>query len=134
MVEITEFEMIKQVANDYSICISKRVEKKFEDYPTYGGIRKIHSHRDAVIVKRDGTEVPYMIDYNNRNNAELRDFDHIYVIRPKSLIEILDEAEIELKAEPCRICEGGGWSSQGVRLYYHKFYCEVNGRLSDYSS
>lgn len=94
-------------------------------FPVKNGIRKISSFYDAKIVDKNGNEFDYMLNQNTRNNEKLLDFDYIYVSRPKSLQQIIEETGAKVTAKKCKICEGGGWYSQGFRYTYKDIYCEV---------
>jgi hypothetical protein len=121
---ITYYNLVDRIAKDYSIDPRQKIKTFKKDFPFKNGKRRIKSSYDSIIVDNDGKEHPYMLTERQRNNDKLKDFDHIYIIRTKSLDQILQEANITLKSEPCKICEGGGWYSKGKRVFYKEFYCE----------
>lgn len=125
---ITYSQLCREIAKDYNLELEEKHKKYFNEFPIVNGKRKINSHSDAIIVDREGNEYPYMLDVfkptSSRNETKLIDFDYIYIIRYKSLAQLCKEANIELKQEECRICEGGGWTSKGIRYYYGNLICE----------
>lgn len=122
--EIRYIDLIETIAKDYNIELMQKEKTFYKDFPIKNGKRRIKSSCDAIIVDNDGNEHPYMITEQQRNNEKLERFNHIYVMRTKPLNQILQEAGITLKSEPCKICEGGGWYSKGKRVFYKEFYCE----------
>lgn len=110
------------------ITIAKALEpviKKYDDYILVNNRRIIHARYSSVIVDKYGQEWPYMLTQSVRNDNKLFEFDHIYTMYAKNLDKIMKEANLTLKSEPCKICEGGGWSSQGTRWFYKDMYCEI---------
>jgi hypothetical protein len=118
-------QFLAEICNDHNIDIMKKVINKYNDYPIVNNRRIIHASYSSVIVDRKGQEWPYMLTQSARNNDKLFEFDHIYTMYGKNLDEILKEINLTLKSEPCRICEGGGWYSQGTRWFYKDIYCEI---------
>jgi hypothetical protein len=125
MNSVTYHEFCKAIAKDYSIELSHKQKTYFEDFPIKKGKKKINSFSDAVIVDNDGNEYPYMLTPHNRNEDKLIDFDYIYITRSKSLNRILNEVGLDLRSEICKISEGGGWYSVGIRYFYKDLYCEI---------
>ena len=128
MKQVTLFTFIKMICQDFGIEQSTKDIVKFEQYPIVQGKRRISSSYHSVIVDREGNEFPYMLDYNNRNNEKLKDFDHIYTTRSKSLQEIQEETNIEIPSTKCKICDGNGWYSYGQTYTYKDIYCEVQNK------
>jgi len=122
--KVSETYLCELIAKKAGISAVEKLKINMQQYPFKKGIRKIKAPNDAIIVDNQGNEFPYMIG-NFRNDERLIDFDHIYVIRPKSLKKILKESGITIKSEFAKISEGGGWSSQGVRYFYEGFICEI---------
>lgn len=122
---VTYYKFCKTIASDFNIELNQKHKMYFDQFKIVNGKRKITACFDSVIVDRNGIEYPYMLDCNKRNEDKLVDFDYIYVIRPKSLNDILSEANITLKSQRCKICEGGGWYSNGTRYFYKDLECEV---------
>lgn len=123
--QVTYYQFCKIIADDFKIELNQKHKTKLSEFPVKNGKRKINSSCDAIIVDVDGNEHPYMINQTIRNEEKLIDFDYIYVTRTKSLGQILYETGVKLKSEKCKICEGGGWYSEGTRYFYKDIYCEV---------
>lgn len=123
--EVTYYQFCKTIADDFKIELNQKHKTKLSEFPVKNGRKKISSFYDSIIVDVDGNEYPYMLNQSMRNEEKLVDFDYIYFIRPKSLKQILDETGLNLKSEKCRICEGGGWYSNGTRYFYKNIFCEV---------
>lgn len=122
--EVSYYQFCKIIAEDLGIELNVKHKMFMSQFPIKNGKRKITSFFDAKIVDRNGDEHPYMINQTVRNEEKLLEFDYIYVIRPKGLEEIIKETGLQLKSKKCRICEGGGWHSQGTRVFYKDIYCE----------
>ena len=125
IMEVTYYQFCKTIADDFKIELNQKHKTKFSEFPVKNGRRKISSFYDSTIVDANGNEYPYMLNQSMRNEEKLVDFDHIYFIRPKNLNQILNETGIKLRSEKCKICEGGGWYSQGTRYFYKDISCEV---------
>ena len=125
IMEVTYYQFCKTIADDFKIELNQKHKTKFSEFPVKNGRRKISSFYDSTIVDANGNEYPYMLNQSMRNEEKLVDFDHIYFIRPKNLNQILNETGIKLRSEKCKICEGGGWYSQGIRYFYRDISCEV---------
>lgn len=121
----TYHQFCKTITDDFKIELNQKHKTKLSEFPIKNGKRKINSFYDAIIVDKAGKEYPYMLYGSVRNEEKLSDFDYIYIIRPKSLDQILNEVGIKLKSEKCKICEGNGWYSYGTRYFYKEFSCEV---------
>lgn len=122
---VTYYQFCKTIAEDFNIELNQKHKTKLSQFPIKNEKRKINSFHDATIVDNQGNEYPYMLSKCIRNEEKLIDFDYIYVIRPKDLTQIIKETGIVLKSESCRICEGGGWYSQGTKYFYKDISCEV---------
>jgi hypothetical protein len=122
--EVSSYNFKQQIIKDYKLTPDKKHIIRYNQFPMKNGKRKISSPHNSTIVDKEGNEYPYMLTHNQRNAEKLKDFDHIYFMQYKSLDEITREAGITLKTEPCRICEGGGWYSNGRRYYYKDLTCE----------
>jgi len=123
--ETTYSEFCDTIAKDYGIDRNQIHKTYFNQFPVKNGVRKINSYSNAVIVDKKGNEFPYMLSQYKRNDEKLVDFDYIYTIRLKNLDEICKEANIELESKKCRICEGGGWTSQGCQYFYKDISCKI---------
>jgi hypothetical protein len=120
---VTYFQFCKTIAEDFSIELNQKHKTKFNQFPVKNGKRKINSFYDATIVDNQANEYPYMLSQTIRNEEKLIDFDYIYIIRAKPLEQIVEETGVILKSEHCKICEGGGWYSQGTRYFYKDISC-----------
>ena len=125
IMEVTYYEFCKTIADDFKIEFNQKHKTESSKFPVKNGRKKIRSFYDSTIVDSDGSEHPYMLNQSIRNEEKLVDFDHIYFIRPKSLEQILDETGVKLRSEKCKISEGDGWYSQGIRYFYKDISCEV---------
>jgi len=123
--EVTYYQFCKTISEDFGIEINQKHKTFFNQFPIKNGKIKINSFHDAVIVDANGNEYPYMLGQTIRNEDKLLDFDYIYITRPKGLKEITEETGIKLKSNPCKICEGNGWYSQGKKYFYKDITCEI---------
>ena len=123
--KVTYYQFCKTIADDFKIEFKQKHITKASEFPVINGKRKVRSFYDSIIVDNNGNEYPYMLNQSMRNEEDLVDFDHIYFTRPKNLKQILDETGVKLRSEKCKICEGGGWYSQGTRYFYKDISCEV---------
>lgn len=124
--EVTSHEFIKKICSDFSIDFYQKIKKYYNEFPLINGVKKINLFNDSIIVDKNGNEHPYMLGKYLRNEEKLKDFDYIYIIRPKAFNQIIEETGLFLKSEKCKISEGGGWYSQGTRFFYKDIYCELN--------
>jgi hypothetical protein len=126
-VQVTYLQFCKRITDDFGIDLYQKLVTRFDQFPIKNGKRKINSSYDAIIVDLKGGEHPYMFSQNPavRNDEKLVEFDFIYVIRPKPLEQILTEVGLKLKSKKCRISEGGGWYTNGVKYYYKDITCEI---------
>ncbi len=123
--EVTYYQFCKTIAEDFGIKLNQKHKTNFNQFPIKNGKRKINSFHDATIVDSQGKEYPYMINQTVRNEEKLIEFDYIYITRPKNLNQIIEETGVVLKSKSCKICEGGGWYSQGTKYFYKEISCEV---------
>ena len=125
MKQVTQSQFTDILCKDYNIDSQYKSITKFESFPVINGKRKINARYDSIIVDNDGNEFPYMLSKYVRNEEKLLNFDYIYTIYYKTLDQILKEIPITLKTESCKICEGGGWYTNGIKYYYKDIYCEI---------
>ena len=125
MKEVSQSQFINILCKNYNIEQQNKSITKFESFPVINGKRKINARYDSIIVDNDGNEFPYMLSKYVRNEEKLLNFDYIYTIYYKTLDQILKEIPITLKTESCKICEGGGWYTNGIKYYYKDIYCEI---------
>jgi hypothetical protein len=123
--QVTYYQFCATLAADFRLELYHKHIIRLQDYPIKNGKRKINSWQDAVIVTANGKEYPYMLSQTLRNDKHLQDFAYIYINRPKSLPQLLQEAGITLKSKSCRICEGNEWYRTSVKYFYKDIYCEV---------
>lgn len=124
MKEITSYEFITTICNNYNIESTKKIKTYKNQFPIKNGKIRISARYDSIIVDNDGNEYPYMIN-NSRNNDKLVNFDHIYTIVSKSINDIIEETGVVIKTSKAKICESGGWYSNGTRYTYKDIYCEI---------
>ena len=117
-------DLARMIAKDFNIEIQYKEKSYSKHFEIKNGKKKIYGRYSSVIVDKQGNEFPYMLDRNKRNEEKLVDFDYLYSIEYKTLEEIIKESGVKLKTEPCKVCEGGGWYSQGTRTHYKDYYCE----------
>ena len=125
MKQVTQSQFTDILCKDYNIEQQYKYIREFNSFPIINGRRKINFYNDGIIVDRKGNEFPYMLSNYVRNEEKLLDFVYIYCMRYKSLIDILQELNLVLKSEPCKICEGVGWYTNGIKYYYKDIYCEI---------
>lgn len=125
LMNVPYYQFCKTIVEDFGIELNQKHKTKFNQFPVKNGKRKINSFHDATIVDNQENEYPYMLSQTIRNEEKLIDFDYIYVTRPKDLKQIIEETGIVLKSQSCKICEGGGWYSQGTKYFYKDISCEV---------
>ncbi|MDP9954722.1 hypothetical protein J2X97_000359 [Epilithonimonas hungarica] len=125
MKEVLTHEFIQRIASDFGVNSEYKDKRYIDDFPIVNGKRKINSSSHSIIVDNEGNEFPYMKMINQRNDEKLQDFNYIYLIRTKSISEIVTETGVELKTQKCKICEGGGWHTNGTRYIYKDIYCEI---------
>lgn len=123
--KLNENDMVKIIAEDYNISSKKKMKTYFNEFPIRKNKRRICGRYDSIIVDKDGDEFPYMSSKNERNDDKLIEFDYIYNIVYKTLEDIINELNLHLKTEECKICESGGWFSIGMRYYYKNYYCDI---------
>lgn len=123
MKNISSYDLIAEIAKDFSISIEKEFTLSLPNSAANikGFVRGIAA-RTRIF---DGeTEHPFMLN-GMRNNDVLNKGVELRFLGRKSLDEIIKESGATVKTENCRICEGGGWTSQGTRYIYKDIYCEI---------
>jgi hypothetical protein len=129
MTEVNSYQFCKRIADDYQLELKEKYKTYQTQFPINKntGKRKINSSHNAIIVDKSGNEFPYMTSphSNIRNEEKLIDFDYIYIERVKPIDQLEKEAQITISRKKCRICEGGGWTSEGTRFTYKDIYCEI---------
>jgi len=123
--EVTYYQFCKTIAEDFNIELTQKNKVKLTQFPIKNGKRKINFSYDGIIVDKDGNEYPYMLTQTIRNEEKLIDFDYIYNTIPKSLAQIVNETGVKLKSKPCKICEGNGWYTHGIKYSYNEIHCEI---------
>ena len=66
-----------------------------------------------------------MLNYFTRNEEALKSFDYIYYNSFITVTELIYDYNIPITTENCKICEGNGWTSKGIKFIYKDIYCEV---------
>ena len=114
--------MVRQIASDYGLNPEKETTLKLPKKPK--SIKTFTAGFAANVRIFDGDkEHPFLMG-NSRNNAVLEKGTELRLKVSKSIEEIVAEANITLAAESCKICEGGGWYSNGIRAFYKESYIE----------
>lgn len=126
MKQVSYFEFADIICKEYNID----THYKRYIYPTCKGKTnkiKISAPYHSVIVHKDGSEYPYMINHYTRNNEMIhhKDFHRVYTKKVKDLDMIINHTGVIVKRVPIKICEGNGWYIKGFRYTYKDFYCEL---------
>lgn len=120
--EVTIATFTERIVKDFGLDDKTKIIQR--NFPTVKGRRKINASQGSIIVDKEGNEHPYMLTVNKRNDGKLVDFDYIYTVVYKGLLDVIKESGLKLKTEPCRICEGGGWYRNGTKIFYKDISCE----------
>lgn len=123
-VRYTEFT--EEIAKDFGISIQKEYVLQLPaDKKT---IKSFTISRANDVRIFDGVqEHPYIFNKpgTQRNEEALANGKELRYLGYKGLVEILEVAGNSVTTKSCRICEGGGWSSEGTRYMYKEIYCEI---------
>lgn len=120
MKRVTTWEFVSAICLQYDI--SRDMEQRI--YPVKGKFKANGVGYKAKIVDKDGNISPYMLG-NLRNEEKLKDAIYLKYNRGKTIEEVTKEANITLKTEKCKICEGNGWYSEGIKYYFNNLTCEI---------
>jgi len=126
MEQVRYYDFIKRICEDFNLEIDMEyvlplpADKKF--------IKGFTTSRAGDIRIFDGElEHPYMMDKHScqRNDKAFAIGKELRYKGTKSMADIINESGVKLETKKCRICEGGGWSSEGTRYIYKDIYCEL---------
>lgn len=121
--EVTYYEFIKTICSDHNISIDKEYTLKL---PADKRVMKwfTRSRAGQIRIFDGNAEHPYMVD-GTRNDGVLVNGNELRIKDTKSFDLILKETGVKLQSGKCKICEGGGWYSEGTRYIYKDIYCEI---------
>ena len=125
--ELTLYKFCKQICEENNIEFNTKIIIGYEkDFPLReNGTRKIHASSGSYIIDKQGNEHKYMLNYFTRNEEALKSFDYIYYNSFITVTELIYDYNIPITTENCKICEGNGWTSKGIKFIYKDIYCEV---------
>ena len=122
---VSYYDFCKRIATDYNIELLEKKITYSKHVPIKNGKKKIKGTQHSFIVDHNGNKFPYMLSQYIRNDEKLENYDYIYHLGQKSLDTITSEAGIKLQYKKCKICEGGGWYSNGFEYTYKNITCEI---------
>lgn len=123
MESVSYSKFISQIAEDFNTSLEKEYTLNLPNIK--GKIKGFTASVASRVRIFDGIEEhPYMLSKHLRNEDKFKQGVELRYLGEKGFDEIIKESGIQLKSSPCKICEGGGWSSQGTRYYYKETYCE----------
>jgi hypothetical protein len=124
MEQLTYRNFVKEIAKDFNLSPDKEYKLKI---PADKKVLKNFVRGDAYRMRIfDGmNEHPYMINNTVRNDEAFSKAIELRYLGEKGLATILEETGLKLKSEKCKICEGGGWYSEGTKYFYKDYYAEV---------
>lgn len=123
MKAVHSYDLKKQIADDFGVSLKREYVLRL---PANKKNMKMFTMGEAGAVRIfDGTnEHPYMLP-GKRNDEKLKTGIELRKISEKTLSEIIKETGAKVKTEGCKVCEGGGWYSNGTRYIYKEIYCEL---------
>ena len=124
MKQISYESFCKMITDYYNIEVNKKYISHFNQFLIKNGKKEVYAPNNSVIVDINKLEYPYMLNEYIRNEERLINFDYIYYFSPKSLLQILREANLTLEYEDCKIDEVGDEYTQGIRYFYKEYFCE----------
>jgi hypothetical protein len=116
-------DFLKVICFDFGISQEKEYTLRLPtDKKTFKQWTRGWAHGARIF---DGSkEHPYMIDRNTRNEKQLETATELRYLGFKTFSQIVKESGVKLQREKCRICEGGGWHSEGTKYTYKNISCE----------
>lgn len=128
MKSTTTYEMKLEIARDFNITdLQTQEELIISPKTTTLDIKHFVEGRanQITFLCLDGSVNNYLTtDMMNRRKFVLDNAKKLVCTRNKTFHEIVKESGVVLKTTSCKICEGGGWHSQGVRYEYKDTYVE----------
>ena len=113
---------IREIAKDFKLTVEQEYILKL---PSDNIKSFTQSVAKDVRIFDGENEYPYMLSNNIRNNEQMKNAIELRRLGTKSLEQIIKEANISLITEKCKICEGGGWYSSGIKYIYKNIYCKL---------
>lgn len=123
MIELNYYQFIKRIADDFNVPLTKEYTLKMP--APIKCIKDFVRSRAANVRCFDGiSELPFMKDNQQRNTCAIVKSKELRVTDNKTLEYLIKETGVKLHTKKVRICEGGGWHSEGTRFIYKDFYWE----------
>lgn len=117
------YDFLIRIANDFNV--SPFMEYTLKLSAEKHKIKNFTRGIAAQVRIFDGrAENPYMISGTQRDDFSLAKGTELRWTGLKPLGKLIHETGAVVKGEKCRICEGGGWTSEGMRYSYGDIYCE----------
>ncbi len=116
-------DFLKRIAEDFNVSTFMEYTLKLPaDKREIKNFTRGVAHQVRIF---DGkTENDYMISQSVRDDFSLAKGTELRWTGLKPLGKLIHETGAEVIGEKCRICEGGGWTSEGMRYTYGDIYCE----------
>ena len=124
MEQVTYIQFLKRICKDFNLELE--TEYVLPLPATKKQIKQFTTSRAKDVRIFDGKcEHPYMISENQRNSKTLTNGVQLRYKGYKPLGLLTTEANIQLNTKSCKICEGGGWYSNGTQYSYEDIYIEL---------
>ena len=123
MTGLNYYQFIKLIADDFKVSLTREYTLRMPS--PIPCIKKFVRGRSANVRCFDGTsEQPFMATNQQRNACAIVKATELRVTYFKTLDFLIQETGAKLQTKNVRICEGGGWHSEGTRYIYKNFYWE----------
>jgi hypothetical protein len=123
MKQLNYYDFIKRIADDFNVPLTREYTLKMP--APIPAIKSFVRGRAANVRCFDGTnEQPFMATNQQRNNCAIVKSKELRVNAFKTLDFLIQETGLKLQTKSVRICEGGGWHSEGTRYIYKDVYYE----------
>lgn len=123
MKQLTCLKFVEMIAKDFELNPKKETVLQM---PSDKLARKrfVRGVAHEVRIFDGKQEHPYMIGCEKRNEEAFSKAVELRYLAWKNIEEILGESGAQVKITKCKICEGGGWFTEGKRYIYKNFYME----------
>lgn len=123
MRQLNYYDFIKRIADDFNVPLTREYTLQLPIKIKW--IKNFVRSRAADVRCFDGiSEQPFMKDNQQRNHEAIEKAIELRVTDFKTLDYLVEETGASIQSKSVRICEGGGWSSQGIRFIYKDIYWE----------
>lgn len=123
MKALNYYQFIQRIADDFNVPLTREYTLKMPS--PIPCIKKFVRGRAANVRCFDGvSEQPFMKDVQQRNTCAIVKAKELRVTAFKTLDFLIQETGAKLQSKSVRICEGGGWHSEGTRYIYKDVYWE----------